>query len=133
MRLLTKTFIGLLLFLGVAFVVAAAVDKDQTVPETPFMRVVAPTSAKPGDTVVVTGEALDKSRVSEVYLTDGAKDFKMEIVQQSNTSITFKVPDATPPGRFGLMVLTAREPKFIEQPVNLVVLGELRPDSGISK
>ena len=133
MRLLTNTVFGLFLLLGLAYILSGAVDKDQTVPETPFMRVVEPPSAKPGDTVVVKGEALDKSRVSELYLTDGAKDFKMEIVQQNSTSITFKIPANTPPGRFGLMVLMAKEPKFIEQPVNLIVLGEVKPDSTISK
>ena len=130
MKLLIRVVIGLLLFLAVALIMAAATVRDQTVPETPLMRVVEPARARPGDTVVVKGDALDKSRVSEVYLTDGANDFKVEIVQQTNTSITFKIPANTPLGRFGLMVLMAREPKFIEQPVYLTVLGDL-PSSGI--
>jgi hypothetical protein len=130
MKLLIKVAIGLLLFLGVALIMTAATVRDQTVPETPLMRVVDPARAKPGETVVVKGDALDKSRVAEVYLTDGAKDFKVEIIEQTNTSITFKILANTPPGRFGLMVLMAREPKFIEQPVYLTVLGEL-PSSGI--
>ena len=40
------------------------------------MTAVEPGNAKVGDMLTVTGENLDKASVSEIYLTDGSKDYK---------------------------------------------------------
>lgn len=103
------------------FLVSARQLCNAAGPEVPLMRTVAPQSAKAGDTVLATGEALGENKVWEVFLTDGTNDFKMQILEQTSESIKFKIPPKTPAGRFSLMVLLAREPKFIEQPVYLVV------------
>ena len=90
------------------------------------MRRVDPASVRAGEMVTAFGDALDKTRVYSVYLTDGKNDLKMETVSQNESSIQFKVPAATPVGRYSLMVLLAGpDPKFIEQPVYLTVIGQI--------
>lgn len=81
---------------------------------------VEPESGKVGDTVTAKGENLDKSKVAEIYLTDGTKDFKGTITEQSDTEIKFKVPK-TEAGRYHLMLLTANKTTMIEQPVVFTV------------
>jgi len=88
----------------------------------PHMITVEPDSGKAGDVLVVSGENLAKSAVKDLYLTDGQKDWKTEIVEQTDSSITFKIPADAVPGRFNLMVLTTgAEPRLIEQPVKVNV------------
>jgi len=87
----------------------------------PRMTSVDPDTGKAGDVITVSGEHLDKGEVSEVYLTDGKKDTKVQISEQSASSIKIKIPDKLN-GRFALMVLTGgKEPKLIEQPVKVNV------------
>lgn len=81
---------------------------------------VEPESGKVGDIVTAKGENLDKSKVAEIYLTDGTKDFKGTITEQSDTEIKFKVPK-TEAGRYHLMLLTANKTTMIEQPVVFTV------------
>jgi hypothetical protein len=88
----------------------------------PKMNAVEPESVKAGGEGTVNGENLDKTAVTEIYLTDGKNDVKLAIVQQSASSIKFRVPAGTKAGRFSLMILTAgADPKLIEQPVKLTV------------
>ncbi len=88
----------------------------------PLMSSVEPVSARGGDLVTVQGTNLGQDRVAELYLTDGKVDVKMEIVEQTATSIKFKLPVEAKPGRFALMILTRdQNPKLIEQPVKLTV------------
>lgn len=88
----------------------------------PRMTSVEPTTAKAGVEVTVAGENLDKANIAEVYLSDGAKDLKVQLTEQSATSVKFKVPDTLKPGRFNLVVLTTTKPaKLIDQPVKLTV------------
>jgi hypothetical protein len=79
-----------------------------------------PDSGKVGDVIAVKGENLDKANISEVYLTDGAKDTKASISEQTDTQIKFKVPEIKP-GRYHLALLTANRSSMIEQPVVLTV------------
>ncbi len=79
-----------------------------------------PDSGKVGDLIAVKGENLDKGNISEVYLTDGAKDTKAPISEQTDTQIKFKVPEIKP-GRYHLALLTANRASMIEQPVVLTV------------
>jgi hypothetical protein len=82
---------------------------------------IAPDTAQPGDTVVAAGEKLGTKNLAELYLTDGKDDIKVEILKQTETQVTFKVPPGVK-GRFRLMILTAGlEPKLVEQPVRLLV------------
>lgn len=83
---------------------------------------VEPDEAKIGDIVGATGESIDKAKVDELYLTDGTNDFKVEIIEQSDTLIKFKVPAKIKPGRYSLMLKTkGPDPKLLEQPVKMTV------------
>src|SRR6516165_7806611 len=53
---------------------------------------VDPGNGKIGDIVAAAGENIDKAKVVELYLTDGAKDFKVQILEQTDALIKFKVP-----------------------------------------
>jgi hypothetical protein len=79
-----------------------------------------PDTGKVGDTIAVKGENLDKASISEVYLTDGSKDTKVPISEQTGTQIKFKVPEIKP-GRYHLAMLTANGSSMIDQPVVLTV------------
>jgi IPT/TIG domain len=89
---------------------------------TPLMRTVEPASAKAGDTVTVTGDNLTKDVVVEVYLTDRKDKTKVAVVEQTNTTVKFKVPAQLKAGKYWLMVLAnLSEPLFIEEPAFLNV------------
>ena len=86
------------------------------------MNSVEPANVKAGAEATVSGENLDKNTVTEIYITDGKSDIKLDIVQQSAASIKFRVPASTKAGRFSMMLLTSGfDPKLIEQPVKLNV------------
>ena len=88
----------------------------------PRMASVEPQNGKVGDVMVVTGENLQKDAVAKVYLTDGTVDVQVDISEQSDKEIKFKIPAKAKPGRLALMVLTGgKEPKLIEQPVKITI------------
>ena len=83
---------------------------------------VDPMNGKMGDVVIAAGENIDKAKVVELYLTDGTKDFKVQIVEQSGEQIKFKVPANIKAGRYALMIKTGgAEPKLLEQPVKFTI------------
>jgi hypothetical protein len=87
----------------------------------PRMTSVDPMNGKKGDVIVITGENLQKELVSKVFLTDGKNDIQVEVTEQTNTEIKFKIP-AKATGRMILMVLTAgKDAKYIEQPVKVTI------------
>ncbi len=81
---------------------------------------VDPDTGKTGDLISVKGENLDKKSTGDVFLTDGSKDTKVVIAEQTATEIKFKVPQIKP-GRYHLAILTANKASIIEQPVVLTV------------
>ncbi|MBI4905506.1 MAG: hypothetical protein HY820_17875 [Acidobacteria bacterium] len=85
---------------------------------------VEPVSGKTGDVMKVTGAYLDKQNISALYLTNGAVDIKVVIVEQTATMLRFRIPAEAKPGRFALMVLVGKgsEEKLLEQPVKITVL-----------
>ena len=89
----------------------------------PRMVSVDPMNGKGGDLIAVSGENLEKAQVAKVFLTDGKNDILVEVTEQTNTSIKFKVPAKVSPGvRLSLMVLTTgKDAKYIEQPVKLQI------------
>ena len=88
----------------------------------PRMISVDPQNGKKGDVITVTGENLQKALVSKVYLTDEKIDTIVEVTEQTDTSIKFKIPAKAAPGRLALMILTTgKDAKYIEQPVKLTV------------
>jgi hypothetical protein len=119
---LFKLFEFVVIFLFALTLVSAGSTDDRGFLPTPVMRAVNPGTVKAGEVATVSGEYLDKSRVAEVYLTNGTVDAKVEIVEQTETAIKFKVPAKLAPGRYNLMVLVADEPpKLIEEPARVTV------------
>ncbi len=97
----------------------------------PQMQTVEPGTAKVGDIVSVTGENLDQGVVAALYLTNGKEDFKVEITEQTATSIKFKIPAAAKTGRLALMVLTkGKDAKLIEEPVKVLIEAPTAPPTG---
>src|SRR5512132_3509641 len=89
-------------------------------PAMPSMRSVEPASGRPGDVLAIEGENLGNDRVAGLYLTDGKTDIKAPIIQQTATSIKFRIPADAKPGRLALMVLTTENPpRLIEEPVKI--------------
>ncbi len=119
-----KSLIGGLLVASALLIGANSdtADKDQGWKPTPLMRTVDPDTAKVGDVLTVGGEYLDKARVKEIYLTDGKAEFKLEVVEQTQTSVKVKVPAKVKFGRLRLMILTTGvEPQLLEQPVTVEI------------
>ena len=89
----------------------------------PRMTSVDPMNGKPGDVIVVTGENLAKDAVAKLFLTDQKNDLPCDVVEQTATTIKFKIPAKAAPGaRLTLMVLTTgKDAKFIEQPVKVSI------------
>jgi IPT/TIG domain len=89
----------------------------------PRMLSVDPLSGKAGDVIAVTGENLDKAKVDKVYLTDGKNDVPVEVTEQTDTTIKFKIPaKAATGGRLAIMILTAgKDAKYIEEPVRVMI------------
>ena len=88
----------------------------------PRMTGVEPGNGKAGDVLTIAGENLEKAVVEQVFLTDGKNDLKVEVTDQSNKAIKFRIPASAKAGRFALMLLTkGKEPKLIEQPVKVTV------------
>jgi len=88
----------------------------------PRMSTVDPGNGKAGDVITVAGENLQKEHVAKVFLTDGKNDIPVEVMEQSATSIKFKIPAKVPAGRLALMVLTTgKDAKYMEQPVKVQI------------
>lgn len=92
-------------------------------PPMPKMVTVDPLNGKAGDVIVATGENLQKDAVAKVFLTDGTHDLPCEMLDQTATSIKFKIPARAPHGqRLMVMVLTTgKDAKYIEQPVKVEI------------
>ena len=119
---LFKVAVMAVVLLGGVKLVSSAGAKDPEVQPTPMMRAVTPETVKVGEIATVTGEYLDKSRVADVFLTDGQTDFKVEILEQTSSAIKFRVPAKVVPDRYNLLVLLVDvEPKLIEEPVRITV------------
>jgi len=86
----------------------------------PHCTAVEPDSGKKGDTITAKGENLGKAGIAELYLTDGQKDTKVDISDQSDTELKFAIPEIKA-GRYHLLVLTANKASLIEQPVIVTV------------
>jgi hypothetical protein len=93
----------------------------------PRMTSVDPDSGKRGEVITVTGENLGKNLVAKVYLTDGGdgkNDVEVQVTEQTDTTIKFKIPAKGIGGRLALLILTAtKPPQMIEQPVKVTIDG----------
>jgi len=114
-----RSVVAALALILIVSLIPAPVDAQAPFPR---MTVVTPNTGKIGDVLTVEGENLDKKLVADLFLTDGKNDWKVPIVEQTNTAIKFRIPDNAKPGHFALMILTTgKEPKLIEQPVKVNV------------
>jgi hypothetical protein len=99
----------------------AAVDPKAEPAPTPLMRTVDPMTAKVGAEVLVTGDNLGANCIAEVFLTTAEKNFKVEVLNQTEKELKFKVPQVKV-GPYKLLVLTKSvEPMLIEEPVRIVI------------
>ncbi len=64
----------------------------------PHVATVDPDSGKPNDIVTVSGDGLEKSHVSAVFLSDDKDDHKAIVVSQAADKIMIKVPEVKPGG-----------------------------------
>jgi hypothetical protein len=88
----------------------------------PLITSIEPQSGRAGDVIIARGNDLGQETVAALYLTDGTIDTKAVIIEQSASSVKFKIPAGTKPGRQSLMVLTTGpDPRYIEEPVKITV------------
>jgi hypothetical protein len=88
----------------------------------PRLSTVTPDTGKAGDQITTEGEHLEKANVAELYMTDGKEDLKVDMTEQTATTIKFKVPAKVKAGSFNLMILTTgAAPKLLVQPVKLTI------------
>jgi hypothetical protein len=111
-----RWLIGLLLISAALLTSAGSLSAFQGLPK---CTAVDPDTAKTGDSVTVTCENVDKTTVSDMYLTDGKDDTKV-VMEKNADKIKFQVPRIKP-GRYHLAFLTANKASMIEQPVVLTV------------
>ena len=84
-----------------------------------------PRIAKPGTVITITGAALGKSKVEEVYLTDHRFDMKVKVLEQSDDVLKIRVPPHAKPGRQQLLVLTSGDnAAYLEMPLYLTIEAE---------
>lgn len=81
-----------------------------------------PRVAKVGTVLTITGNALNKDKVDEVYLTDHRFDMKVKVLEQSENILKIRIPPFAKPGRLQLLFLTAGDkPAYLEQPLYVQV------------
>ena len=122
----------------VPFIIAliAAVGAFGQGPQSPKMSSQAtrlePRVARAGTVLTITGVALGKAKVEEVYLTDHTFDMKVKVLEQTDTMLKVRVPPFAKPGRQQLLFLTTgQDPSYLEQPVYVLV--ELADEATVTK
>jgi hypothetical protein len=107
----TIALTGLLLFSAIAIAQSIQISS------------VDPLKAKVGDTVSAKGQGLGATNVDELYLTNDVEDVKVEMIEQTDKLIRFKVPSGVKPERWALMIhrKSGSGPKLLEQPVKITV------------
>jgi hypothetical protein len=121
MQRIHRVFLATVLFL-VAVPVVRLVAFRIPVEGVTVMEQVSPEEATPGEVARVTGYGLDAANVRQVYLIYGQAEYRLEILKQSSTALTFRVPVEVPPGVMRLAVMVTGRAELVEQPVVLRVL-----------
>lgn len=92
---------------------------------TPRLTGVSPSGGHNGDEIVTSGTSLGSKTVSRLFLTDGRKDYRVSIKEQSADSIRFSIPARIKPGYYRLMLQTSgAAASLLEQPISCQVLAE---------
>jgi hypothetical protein len=113
-------FISGVVLLAAASSTNQAYDDTGRIPQAIHLREVTPPEGIIGDVLTGYGDNLNASRVKEIWLTDGKNDYKLEIIEQGDHSIRFRLPDWVPAGRWRVMVLSD-EDVLLEQPAYVKV------------
>jgi hypothetical protein len=116
-----RIFLSLVLLLVAIPIARLMASRDTSWSEVAVHQVV-PGVAKPGDEVLILGNALDSGHVLEVHLLDGHNDYRAAIVQQCETAIRIRVPAKISAGdmRIGVKIPHYNTP--VEQPAYLKIL-----------
>lgn len=85
----------------------------------PRVTSVAPTAAKVGATVTVTGENLGKSNVAAVFVSNSSDDFPAAVQEQSDTKIVIKIPKEAKPGDYNVSIQVKSD--ILIQPIRITV------------
>jgi hypothetical protein len=121
MRAYRKVLLTAFAVLLAAAVLAPVLNADANDNAVPFMRRVEPAVVKAGEEATVYGDALDKTKVADVMLTNDTRQIRVDVVEQTATMIKFIVPADTEPGKYNPTVLMVKEPMLLVQPVVLTV------------
>ena len=109
----------------IALVTACAGLYGQAFDASPQALRMEPKVARPGTVITITGVALGKKKVDEVFLTDHRFDIKVSVLEQTDLKLKIRVPPFVKAGRQQLLFLTTgKEPVYLEQPVYLLVEDE---------
>jgi len=127
MRLLKPT--RLAVFVTTVFAILSGTLVAEEHKRAIVFREVAPFEARIGQTVTAKGENLGADRVKELYLTNGDVDIRVEVVEQNNAEIRFKMPDSTQPGKYRVAIVN-EEGVLLDQPVFVRVVDGIRPTGG---
>ena len=112
-----------LVTVGAFLLVAGSVARDSEILMRSRVIRLEPDTGRPGDVITALGEQLDRTRVEELYLTDGSCTALVNIVQQNEVLIRFRIPAHVPSGRYRVVLLPAgRYSRGVEQAVVLTIL-----------
>ena len=68
------------------------------------------------------GRFAEKAKVDDAFLTDHRFDLKVKVLEQTPTSLKFRIPPFIKPGRHQLLLQTSGDsPKLLEQPVYVTI------------
>lgn len=101
---------------------ATATFGQTAAPSYPQTESLDPKVAKAGTVIHIKGRSLGKSKIEEVYLTDHRFDMKVKVLEQTDQTLTIRVPPFVKPGRLQLLLLTAgNNPAYLEQPLYVLI------------
>lgn len=119
-----KTLIILLSSALLLFLLAVpALPADNDPGPMPLMKSLNPMKAKPGEVVTAEGMNLSAKFVAEVVISTGDNvELKVEVTEQTDEILKFRIPAQAPDGKYSVTILTARAvPVLFIQPVVLRV------------
>src|ERR1700674_178337 len=121
MQRVHKVFLALVFLLAAIPVARLLAWRIPPTPPVTIMQQVNPEEAAPGQTVTVTGYALDAANIRDVYLIGARKEYRVEILDQANRALSFRVPSVRA-GRLRLASIAPGYAELMEQSVFLTVL-----------
>ena len=130
MKRTTRFTIPVLLVAGLGVAALTMFAAKDPAPQAIHIREVTPAEGKAGDVLRAFGDSLGAERVLEVYLTNGFMDYKVEVMEQTDHVLTFRIPAGVPAGRFRVAVVGNESPSVLEQPAFVKVVEAKGPPTG---